>query len=152
MPGRRVRRRSAALTFLGLLAVSACSLFGGPGVVPPASMTLSIENGTTIPVLLVVNGSTIETLQPQQAETGIPASRLPPLPWAAEVRTTSGRQLLAMTVHAGDVVQINGSDGGGSSQGDGARVDLSCGRIDLWSGPPMLGPAPGPGTPGDCDP
>ncbi len=34
----------------------------------------------------------------------------------------------------------------------GARVDLSCGRIDIWSGTPMMGPAPGPGVPGDCDP
>jgi hypothetical protein len=35
-------------------------------------------------------------------------------------------------------------------KGDGNRVDLSCGRIDVWAGPPLLGPAPGPGTPGDC--
>lgn len=32
------------------------------------------------------------------------------------------------------------------------RVDLSCGRLDMWSGPPLLGPFPGPGTPSDCNP
>ena len=39
-----------------------------------------------------------------------------------------------------------------SAQGDAVRVDLSCGRLDIWSGPPLLGPPPGPGTPGDCTP
>ncbi len=115
-------------------------------------MTLAIQNGTTIPVILVVNGTTIARFEPQSGEPGIPFTRLPPLPWATEVRMVSGRVLLQMTVHAGDVVEIHRSDGTGSSKGDGARVDLSCGRIDLWSGPPLAGPAPGPGTPGDCDP
>ena len=37
-------------------------------------------------------------------------------------------------------------------KGSGARVDLSCGRLDVWVGPPMHGPFPAPGRPGDCDP
>ena len=30
--------------------------------------------------------------------------------------------------------------------------NLSCGRLDIWSGPPLSGPPPGPGKPGDCAP
>ena len=59
---------------------------------------------------------------------------------------------MELTVSAGDVWSQQNADGSGESKGDGARVDLSCGRIDVWSGTPMMGPAPGPGAPGDCDP
>jgi len=52
-----------------------------------------------------------------------------------------------MTVRPGDVWET-----AGQMKGDAVRVDLSCGRLDIWSGPPLLGPAPGPGKPGDCAP
>jgi hypothetical protein len=55
--------------------------------------------------------------------------------------------LVSMIVHDGDVVAAADGD-----KGDANRVDLSCGRLDIWSGPPLLGPAPGPGSPGDCGP
>jgi len=57
-----------------------------------------------------------------------------------------------MTVHPGDVWATTGPNGEGREKGDGVRVDLSCGRLDVWSGPPMIGPAPGTGSPGDCAP
>jgi hypothetical protein len=57
-----------------------------------------------------------------------------------------------MTVRAGDVWTRNNADGSSEAKAAGARVDLSCGRIDIWSLGQMLGPAPGPGTPGDCAP
>jgi hypothetical protein len=122
------------------------------GVVPPDSMSLAVNNTSSLTVSLVVNGTLIASLDPGTClgcneNSAVPASLLPPLPWKAEVRSPSGRVLLSLTVHAGDV-----ANGNSSAQGDGARVDLSCGRIDLWSGPPMLGPAPGPGSPGDCRP
>ncbi len=34
----------------------------------------------------------------------------------------------------------------------GWRTDLSCGRVDVWSIVPILGPMWVPGTPGDCGP
>ena len=36
----------------------------------------------------------------------------------------------------------------------GARVDLTCGRLDVTVGTTMMGPPPpqNPGAPGDCDP
>jgi hypothetical protein len=114
-------------------ALAGCSLAAAP---------LSVSNGTTMAVELFVNGSRIETIQPG-AQVDVAAARLPPLPWTAEIRHPAGRVLDSLVVRAGDVVGGNG---------DGSRVDLSCGRIDLWSGPPLLGPVPGPGTPGDCDP
>ncbi|MGH2465800.1 MAG: hypothetical protein ACRDGI_10100 [Candidatus Limnocylindrales bacterium] len=122
------------------------------GVVPPDSMSLAINNGSTLTVSLVVNGSVIASVDPATClgcseDDAVPASLLPPLPWQAEVRSPTGRVLVALTVHAGDVDYESHS-----SKGDANRVDLSCGRIDIWSGPPLLGPAPGPGESGDCRP
>jgi hypothetical protein len=124
---------------------------GVPLVTAPGAMRLDVSNETTIDVLLTVNG---RPGMPVPAGQGLEVGPgdIGPLPWAAQVRTVSGRILVQTTVEAGDVVSQDNGSGSGSQRGVGARVDLSCGRIDLWSGPPMLGPAPGPGTPGDCDP
>jgi hypothetical protein len=112
-------------------------------------MTLSIENDTTIAVTLVVNGKVIETVPAGGYEDPIKAE-LPGLPWNVETRSPSGRVLSSMTVHAGDVWQTTDPNGGGEAKGDAVRVDLSCGRLDVWSGTPLLGPPPGPGRSGDC--
>ena len=126
---------------------------GESGVVPPSEMRLSINNGTTLDVLLVVNGQLAGTFAAGSANTaGIPASELPPLPWNVEIRTSRGRLLVSLVVHAGDVRSGRTNNGGTVQQGAGARVDLSCGRLDVWSGPPLAGPAPGTGRPGDCVP
>lgn len=122
------------------------------GVVPPDSMSLAINNGTTLTVSLYVNDSLIASVDPATClgcaeDDAVPASLLPPLPWQADVRTSAGRVLVSLTVHEGDVDYESSS-----SKGDANRVDLSCGRIDIWSGPPLLGPSPGAGTPGDCRP
>ena len=68
-------------------------------------------------------------------------------PWFVEARTASGRALLTLVVHAGDVRYQESS-----TRGDANRIDLSCGRLDIWAGPPLIGPMPGPGSPGDCVP
>ncbi len=139
--------------FAGVLiggALSGCVGAGGssPSNPPPApsatQMTLNVENGTTIAVTLVVNGKVIETVPAGGYEAPIKA-QLPGLPWNVETRSPSGRVLSSMTVHAGDVWYT-----ASAAKGDAVRVDLSCGRLDVWSGPPLLGPAPGPGRSGDC--
>jgi hypothetical protein len=118
---------------------------------PPERMRLNVSNGTTIPVVLTVNGAPGRPIAAGQgADVGL--VDLGPLPWVAQVRTGSGRVLVEATVRAGDVWRQENADGSGESKGHGARVDLTCGRIDLWSGVPMMGPVPGPGVPGDCDP
>jgi hypothetical protein len=120
-------------------------------VTPPERMRLYVSNSTTIPVVLAVNGEAGRPIAAGQgADLGL--ADLGPLPWAAQVRTGSGRVLVELTVKAGDVVTQDNGDGSGMTKGAGARVDLSCGRIDITSGIFMSGPAPGPGVPGDCDP
>ena len=58
-----------------------------------------------------------------------------------------------MTVNPGDVARTAVPGGPVSMSGRMARVDLSCGRLDLWAGGAApIGPAPGPGVQGDCEP
>jgi hypothetical protein len=121
--------------------VAACS----PGPTANAH-DLVVSNQTTLAVTLAVNGSVVRTIQPNTQETFF-VRELPPLPWAVEARAPNGRVLTSMTVRPGDVWET-----AGQMKGDAVRVDLSCGRLDIWSGPPLLGPAPGPGKSGDCEP
>jgi hypothetical protein len=112
---------------------------------------LGVSNGSTLPVTIAVNGTAIRTIQPHTDET-ILVRDLPALPWAVEARAPSGRALLSMRVRSGDVWDTTRPDGSHERNGDANRVDLSCGRLDMWSGPSLLGPPPGPGNPGDCAP
>ena len=157
--GRRLPIARLALTAL----LAGCSVLhpplpGGPTpppgavVVPPDQMTLNVSNGSTLAVTLVVNDTVVAVVPPNDGLSDIAAAKLPALPWSVEVRSPTGRALVSMTVSPGAVWRMD--LGGGASQlsGAGNRVDLSCGRIDVWSGPPMSGPVPGPGTPGDCAP
>lgn len=135
-------------------ALSACEMFssGSGRVVDPPR--LSISNQTSLFVTLFVNGATVATYAPGGHEDPISTDRLPPAPWHAEVRTSSGRLLLALRVAPGDIWHTGPDQFGHSSlKGNGIRADLSCGRLDLWAGPPMAGPPP-PSSfpPGDCDP
>ena len=133
---------------VALLISVACS-----GVGPNQSTVadLEISNGTTLVITLVVNATPITSVGPGAVDK-ISPGRLPPLPWKVEARSASGRVLTSMTVRAGDVVRMANPDGSTSWKGDAVRVDLSCGRLDVWSGPPLAGPVPSAGAPGDCDP
>jgi hypothetical protein len=133
--------RNFAVGLLFSILLLGCRV--GAGVVPDGEMQLHVNNGTPLQLVLLVNGTRYAL--PANVQTDFTASELPPLAWMAEIQTVSGRSLVRVTVRSGDVVQT-----GASQKGDGARVDLSCGRIDIWSGPPLLGPVPGPGVPGDC--
>jgi len=112
---------------------------------------LVVSNQTTLAVTLAVNGRVVRSVQPRTDET-ISVRDLPAQPWVVEARTPSGRVLTSLTVRPGDVWETSMPDGSTQMNGDAVRVDLSCGRLDIWSGPPLLGPAPGPGKPGDCAP
>jgi len=133
---------------LGVVIAGACLLGCGAPAFSPYG--LSISNGTTIPVTLVVNEVVIATIPAGGYEDPVYVS-LPPLPWSVETRSPSGRVLSRMTVNAGDVVYTTADANGRSSgKGDAVRVDLSCGRLDVWSGPPLSGPMFSAG-PGSCD-
>lgn len=129
-----------------LLATLALGCQAVSGSIADAAMHLDVSNGTDLTLDLIVNGSKVADLGAGQ-QVDLAASQLPPLPWAVSANFPNGRALVSLTVRSGDVRSDSTS-----LRGDGARVDLSCGRIDLWSGPPLLGPAPGAGSPGDCDP
>jgi hypothetical protein len=116
---------------------------------PGALCGLGVANGTTLVVTLVVNGTWQRAYGPHDGGE-VQARDLPPLPWDVEARTPSGRVLASMTVREGDVSAP--PDGYGEHRGEALRVDLSCGRLDIWCGFPLAGPPPGPGLPGDCLP
>lgn len=121
-----------------------------PARVPPTH-SLEVGNGTSLTVTLVVNGTALRVVPPG-ASAAIPVSELPLLPYVVEARSPRGRVLTSMTVRPGDVRETTTPNGAREYSSAGARVDLSCGRLDIWSGFPMLGPLPGPGKPGDCEP
>jgi len=109
-------------------------------------MSLTANNQSDRALELFVNGGKVADVAAMSQLT-MPAKDLQPLPWAAELRLTTGRTLVSLAVASGSVVrQANGS------LSTGTRVDLSCGRIELWAVIPLGGPPPGPGRPGDCGP
>ena len=135
----RVQVTALALAAAGF--ATGCQAGASP-TPPVASLPpLSISNGTSIPVTLVVNGTVIETVAPGDTQDPITAP-LPAQPWTIETRSPGGRVLSTLAVSLTDVI--------GSASGRAVRVDLSCGRLDVWSGPPLLGPMFSPGPSGDC--
>jgi hypothetical protein len=141
----------ASLLLIGFLVLGCGSFFPTPLDSPAFDAEINVENGTDLDVTIVVNG-TAAAAAPDHVSTTIPASGLPPKPWSVEARSPSGRVLLTFTVQPGDVTSTTSPDGATSMTGAGSRADLSCGRLDVAVGPPMLGPPPGPGVPGDCAP
>ena len=137
--------RSCVFAAALLALVTACS----PAPTGEAR-DLVVDNQTTLAITVAVNGVVVRTIQAHNQEA-VFVKDLPPQPWLVEARTASGRVLSSMTVRPGDVWETHLPDGSTQMNGDSVRVDLSCGRLDIWSGPPVLGPAPGPGKPGDCD-
>lgn len=143
-------RWSAPCMYLaGALLLAAC----GPVPVAPSQAAssdptpeLKYSNQTSLDIHVIVNGTDLATLAPTTGGS-IDASAMPTLPWSIVAQTSGGRVLASFLVKPGDVVSS-----GGAQRGVGVRVDLSCGRLDLWSGPPLGGPAPGPGNSGDCGP
>lgn len=142
-------RRIALVAVLALGAIGC----GGPGptelplgVVPDADMSLTANNQSDRALELFVGGGKVADV-PAKTQLTLQAKDLPPLPWAAELRLPTDRLLLSLTVTSKSVVRR--AEG---SQAVGNRVDLSCGRIELYAVIPLGGPAPGAGRPGDCGP
>jgi hypothetical protein len=136
------------------LAVAACgSFFPTPPGSPAFDEEIQVVNDTKLAVTIGVNGANLGVVPAHQATT-IPSSALPAKPWSVEARSPSGRVLLAFTVPPGEVTSTTTPDGVTTTTGAGSRADLSCGRLDVTVGGPMMGPvhAPDAGAPGDCDP
>jgi hypothetical protein len=143
MDSRSTARLGVAIVLLAL--VTACS----PAPTEDAH-DLVVSNQTALALTLAVNDVVVRTIQ-AHSQDAVFAKDLPPQPWLVEARTATGRVLSSMTVRPGDVWETTSPDGSTQMKGDAVRVDLSCGRLDMWSGPPLLGPPPGSGKPGDCD-
>jgi len=124
-----------------LVLVAGCSLL--PSASP--ARDLHVENGTTKTMTVLVDGATV-AMVPAGQEATVAEGSLPGGAWSVEARLPGGR-----TVLHGQVDKSYASQTATSGSGSGLRADLSCGRLDVWVGVPMMGPAPGPGTPGDCD-
>ena len=132
-------------------------LLGACGIVPGERPPLHVFNGTTLVVVVTVNGQVIGEFT-QDRGPDIDVSGLPPLPWLVEARTTAGRLLVSMTVEPGQVGRRVLPDGTVEAWDVVERVELSCGRLSLFAGgirpgaaggPPPVGPV---GVPGDCVP
>lgn len=147
---RRAGRTLPSALLVALLAFGAvgCGSTDTPplGPVPDGEMSLTANNQSDRALELFVNGGKVADV-PATSQLTMPAKDLQPLPWAAELRLPTGRTLLSLAVTSGSVVRLE--SGSGSV---GTRVDLSCGRIELWAVFPLDGPPPGTGRPGDCGP
>jgi hypothetical protein len=137
---------------VALLAI--CGLVIGCGFVRDERPSFGVSNGTTLAIVVTIDspdgGATVNVAPGGTME--LDPSRSPQLPWVVEARTLSGRLLTSMTVLPGQVTRTTRPDGSVEMTGTLGRVDLSCGRLDIWAGAPALGPPPGPGVPGDCEP
>jgi hypothetical protein len=138
--------RVTAALLATVVLIGGCKML--PKIEPPR---LGISNGTKLTVTLVVNGQVVGVFRPGEGASPL-AIPLPQLPWAAEARTSTGRLLTSFQVAPGQVFRTTMPDGSILTSGGGARLDLSCGRLDVWAGEQPGGPAPGPGHPGDCVP
>jgi hypothetical protein len=147
---QRLAAMAVPLGLAGCVSLGGAATPGTPTSTPGTPLKLSIQNGTTIEITLVVNGAVIEKVPPGDYEDPIRAN-LPPLPWDVETRSPSGRVLSRLAVNEGDYQTTQFPGGGGSARGDAVRVDLSCGRLDVWYGTPLLGGTFIPGPSGDCD-
>lgn len=120
--------------------------------IPESALTgavLAMNNGTSIAVTLLVNAVVITTVPASTREQPVPYP-LPSPPWDVEARSPSGRILLRLRVSTSDLESATSGIVTGA-RGRFASADLSCGRLEVWTGPAPVGaPTFIPGPPGDC--
>ena len=129
---------ASGLSQTTVTSVPASASVQASGVVTSA---VHVENGTSLPVSVLINGNPAEVVLPQTTKT-IDAARISRPPWRVEARTSGGR-VLGTVLIAAPTVNYD------------LRLDLSCGRLEIWLGGPLGGgPSPdvSPGTSGDCAP
>lgn len=122
--------------------------------VSPADRLLDVLNNLMIAIQVEVNGQDLGIV-PAGVRMGFDAEEMTALPWSIAVRTLGGRALSEATFFDGDVyTDVDSTGDVVQAGGDYVVEDLSCGRLEYWSGAQGNGPYPGPepGAPGDCDP
>jgi hypothetical protein len=150
-----VGRMMQALAAVSVVLLVGCAAprpvtFGPPQASSEPRPPLVVSNMTTLTVTLVVNGQPVGTYPPGQSVPDVDVTMLPPLPWAVEARSSSGKVLTSMQVTLAEVQSV---DPHAHTVAMG-RVDLSCGRLTIFAGMAPSGPVPPspPGSPGDCAP
>jgi hypothetical protein len=139
-------RRSVVVGLFAAIVASCGSLATTPN--------LGARNGTTIDVAIVVNNVEIGRLAPGESIEGV-QDRAGSLPWLVQLRTTeSGRAVLTMRLEPAELDPAVDANGVSVESGSLTTVDLSCGRLEVWTGDRSAvgaGPPPGAGRPGDCE-
>jgi hypothetical protein len=131
--------RVPALLLALPLALAACT---AAGRADPAH-SLHVANETTVAVAVVVNGLELDVLEPGDEPFAATVAALPFAPWDVQARARSGRVLASLIVPTLEGVTFR--------QGYATRADLACGRLDIWVGPPLAGPAFSPDPARPCD-
>jgi hypothetical protein len=146
--------RSVVVPFVVLtLALEACAIqpvSPTSQASPDARFDLHVDNGTTVQISVVLDGREASQVAPRT--TTVVSLRNEPIgDVTIEARIPNGRPVITFAI---DPRVLGAAPVGSVTNVTGAahRVDLSCGRLDIWLLTPPLGPAPGPGTPGDCGP
>ena len=98
-----------------------------------------VDNGATLAVSVLINDHRVAGVPPTTYGVVVDAAQVSVPPWLVETRTSGGRVLGTLTIPVTTVDY-------------GLRLDLSCGRLDVWFGALLAGGFPGPGPPGDCTP
>jgi hypothetical protein len=125
----------------GTPAASSTGFPGAPSMTPsatPVPPPLSVANGTDRVITISVNDIVVATVPATSGLDPIETPAMPRLPWSISIQAVDGFVLATASMENGQTLAM--------------RRDLSCGRIDVWSRGPILGPMNGPGEPGDCGP
>ena len=116
----------------------------------PSRRDLHVDNETTRPMTILVNGVVEATVAPM-ASVSIPVADLPVGDWRVDARLPGGRSVLGLLVEQAGVNPLPEAGGAEIVSGSSMWTDLSCGRIAVWVGTPAPKPSIGPGSPGDCE-
>jgi len=84
----------------------------------------------------------LATVAASQIVAGAPAPSASPSASAGTSDLPADKQAIADALRQRQLTAPRGGQGGRSGPP----------RHDVWAGPPIAGPAPGPGSPGDCAP
>ena len=130
------------------IALQACVPIVNPSGSPDPRFDLHVDNGTTLAITIVLNDH--DAVQVPPSTTSVVSLRNEHVGIVSvKALLPNGRTVLSFAV---DPRSLGSTTTGSETNVTGAahRVDLSCGRLDIWLLTPPLGPVPGQGTPGDC--
>ena len=141
-------RRPLAASLVALL-VAACGAIPGVGPADPATIPdFGASNETKLDIGLFVNGQLVAKLAPGQSIDPT-TTAMPPLPWAVEARSATGRVLGSTRVEPGGATCTPAAAGVERCSGALILVTLVCGRFEFFAGtvPAIPAPVPGVGDP-----